>query len=60
LSILREILVEMSERLEGVRKRRGTNVAAVALANKDARALWALLHLTLARYETGERCPPLR
>jgi transposase len=32
-----------SEWLEGVRKRRGTNIAAVALANKNARVLWALL-----------------
>jgi len=32
-----------SEWLEGVRKRRGTNIATVALANKNARVLWALL-----------------
>jgi transposase len=32
-----------SEWLEGLKKRRGTNIAAVALANKNARVLWALL-----------------
>jgi transposase len=26
-----------------MRERRGTNIAAVALANKNARVLWALL-----------------
>jgi transposase len=32
-----------SEWIERVRKRRGMNIAAVALANKNARVLWALL-----------------
>ena len=32
-----------SEWIERVRKRRGLNIAAVALANKNARVLWALL-----------------
>jgi transposase len=32
-----------SEWIKRVRKRRGTNIAAVALANKNARVLWALL-----------------
>lgn len=29
--------------LEALRERRGPNIAAVALANKNARVLWALL-----------------
>ncbi len=29
--------------IEAVRERRGANIAAVALANKNARVLWALL-----------------
>jgi len=31
--------------ISAMRERRGTNIAAVALANKNARVLWALLAL---------------
>jgi transposase len=34
---------QRSEWIESVRKRRGPSIAAVALANKNARVLWALL-----------------